>query len=480
MTKYLWWMQRLDAGIKMAGYEQKIRAGEVPDTELIRDQKSKVKAIAHDLVHCTPIGNKYMATNHARMALINALSGKNVISGKLATGMQRNKPLECITRLAKERGMEEKAAKDYAFRAENFEKSAGKYNFVVKDNLAENEYPFDKIPDEIKELKNASPEELDQKVTKNQKEIDELLQYEQAVLKTKQGAQALLSGLDAIKKEGHENSIEYEEMRRALENIGNVGSGMIWKRGDMHLTNWDYSSKIIDKGLEQLQTTAQTYESTHRKPGGQFGKDRRDLSTRIKEFAIQQKQLLAEAKPSINAAVMSGLKSRNEQMDMIAKEQVRRGLKPKDYKWEAVKPATQNQHNDFMEEKLKNQSKLEEAILTARKSNKKVHMGSSEFDRSIKAMQELAKVHKEWVAVSDSKDKVLQRQGLVSESGRLSEGVDERTGERIKLMQDACQYDIKQIGDEAKITLRELNMPNPQQARAKYEEQIKTSKGSHK
>lgn len=498
-------MTRIDAGTKMADYEKKIRNGEVPDTEHIVDQKNVVKAIAHDLVHNSVIGNKYMGLNHARMDYINALSGKKVISSEQTNNYQVKRPVEMLDEIAAEKGMDKNKIKDYALRAESFEASAVKYDFVVKDDVKTGEYPFSKIPDNVTKLKGASDQELEQMINDKEKQMDDLLKFEQAALGTKITADSLLKELEETQPKGHENSIEYDEMHEALENITRLGNGMIYKRGEMRTVQWDLSSKIIDGNLDVLEKSAQNYEQTHKNPSQQYGKDRRALATRIKEFAGQHKQLLKEAKSGFNANVISGIKNRNKEIDMITKEQEKRGLVPKDFKREPVQPVTRVDHDDLKDEMISQRSKLDGVITDARKTNKKVHMGSSEFNKSIEKMKAVSEAYKDWLKVADSKDKTLQRekiealqkkladaqkatdkylkrkqdQGLISESGDIKRDADERTKERMDLMKNANTYILPGIRNVANIVSKNLNLTNPAPARARYEEQIKNSKGSN-
>lgn len=71
---------RFDAGKKMAEYEDKIINGEVPDTEHYVSQKKVVKAIAHDMVHFTEIGDKYMGLDHASKDLFSALRQNGILT----------------------------------------------------------------------------------------------------------------------------------------------------------------------------------------------------------------------------------------------------------------------------------------------------------------------------------------------------------------------------------------------------------------
>lgn len=285
-----------------------------------------------------------------------------------------------IDDVAAEKGIDKKTALEYVSRAESFDKEAFKYGFYFKENRQEGEYPFTKIPDQVTKLKEDSDEQLDQMIKDNNRQMQDLLKYEKAAVNTKNEASTLLRELENIKTEGHMNSVEYDEMHQFLVDVSNLGNGMYYRKKQMgevrHLCQWDYCA----------------------------------LATRIKEFAQKQKQLLDEAKPGFKTSVYNGIKNRNTQNEMIIREQIKRKTVSRDTKIEQVKTATSNFHNDNIDEMMSQARNIENIVIDSKKSNRKVHFGSSEFNRAIEKMQAASDAYKEWMAARKSNDKTLLRQ----------------------------------------------------------------------
>ena len=285
---------------------ERIKRGEIPGTEQLVGDDKAVTEVAYDIVDKTsPTVGKLRAKtvplelftmglpdmpdprpdpSHLEAEIPMVLGGiwiaKIQAMGQEAYLDSRNDlPKEELTRLSL-LGMKT-------------DQNSGKYGYELNpDAKNENEY-FSKIPSDIKKIREADTSEkleaFDKESVKKAQQITELgvifkdLQYQ---------ATEKLKNLESMKKEGHVNSSEYDDMHKALKYFVDMNPEKV-------------NIMCMKDRLDDLAKASKDYETTHNVWNkavfkGGYGDRRLQMSKELQTFAKEQKSLVEAQSKGLN------------------------------------------------------------------------------------------------------------------------------------------------------------------------------------
>ncbi len=214
----------VDAGKRRDAYQQQIREGKVPGTELFKDDPRSVKGIAHDFVMLDDgVGSDAMVdtfrhfSNHLYNKTINITE-----AGVLIKEAQDN----YVANAARENNVNEAFIKEYI---DNYEERAFKMNDsdgykYKKGPFAPNESRFEKYPDHVKAVMDCKSEaELDALEEKYQKQIDAYYNYERQIKSAAKISQTLYDEFKSIDWPD-KDSTKYQDVDFGFEHFTHLGT----------------------------------------------------------------------------------------------------------------------------------------------------------------------------------------------------------------------------------------------------------------
>lgn len=467
-------MLRVDAGKKMTEFEERIRNKEFNDTEYLTE-KQKVQA-AHDLVHLMPEGKKYMASNQARLAFFEATEPYCGDTNYLMSGKVREDADE-YARNQNEVPFE--VARGYVDKASDFDLKLSHIGYNLKENYQEGRDIFETIPESITTLKAKTDQEVSSEIDKNNQRIDAAVAYETEVLKVKNTAGNLFAELKAAGIAMADSSAEYLEFYRELENVTMLGEGSyLLRSNDVTTVSGDINTKFVDFALTRLLETGTAIAESDKYP------QIRELARNAAGFAQGSKTTLSEKAGILNyrGPVNKTVNDAREKIRLLGVEAGKRNLQvaaPNE-----KEPETKNLsglHTEkFRHERNIQYSRIFHKLIELKKSEPGVNAGNREYDQMLSTIVEYLNVYRTYMESENRNDAdnciAAINQGLALKNDLTSkakafidamkaEGLtakkgDERSKNRISLVENFLKYALAESGNAMNYALRQYNAPD--------------------
>lgn len=289
----------VQAGKTTDEIQHSIYLREVPDTELIADDKKLSHMVAHDLtIKQEPIGKK-VAGAAALMDMLTAKCDNRTIDGKSAVSVMSDTCKKAVSQAFDEKYSDIDGKKQKQYIKENskcttFEDITGFR--VRKDKFGEGESRFSKLPEDITRINGKKTlTELDEHERDLTRRLNEENRFKEAVRLSVEKAKLMLKDLEATKKE-KENSESYNKLHDALENYTKLGSGFKHKENGVIKYTDKITETTANEALEALTAAADEYDKAHSGITHMFkglsgtGGDRLKVSRQALELANKSKK----------------------------------------------------------------------------------------------------------------------------------------------------------------------------------------------
>ncbi len=305
---------RVQNGIDKMEMEKLINDGLVPDTDVVMGNSEAVKDVAGAIVDSTYYNAKKLhAVNILFDRLSNYVEGLHVpaelsVNSK-DTSLKAN--LNPIFNEGARSGLSEvkntlqgdaKANETKIFMRGAYADPEGaleKHGYSINpDSYKEGQSLFSQVPERQTEINNKSAEEFKEELAKSAEKLIKIQDYSYNVKAIADAAKEKLNALDNIKKEGHENSREFTEMRNALVSVTKLGD----KKSPSAVE--EALKKLNDKSAEYFRTRNVWYRSYR-----SFGQDRLESSAQIRDWSGTQ---LISIRERNNALQNSGVINEGE------------------------------------------------------------------------------------------------------------------------------------------------------------------------
>ena len=278
----------VETGKKIDEWDRKIRNGEVPHTELIKDEPKKTRKIAHAIVMETEIEANSAA--EVQRVIFEKLRGRNINGVKARTVYISLDEAGKIQAQGKY-GLSEKKLKDYEklFVDRNPNKSLG---FKVNINgTKEGQELFTRIPEYLETFSTLnSKEQIEERERELYKPVDAYDQYTGYVKSVVKTAKKLLAELDSL-NEGNEIGFENEFTRKYLEKLTHLGTDYKYEKnaetdiiGYLNVSDAvkslsEPSEDFMNAANEELQDHIDN--GTENTPEGQHAKKKAEVAENI-------------------------------------------------------------------------------------------------------------------------------------------------------------------------------------------------------
>ncbi len=233
----------LEQGQNFEKNKKKIKSGQVPEAQLIKDEPKKVDKLAHDLT-LRESGVTFDAVCHFQLCLTGALVNKT-INGKTATDVFSEEEIKVKESVSAEQNVSIDTLDDYAglIRERDYNSSLGFRYKKPGLKLAEGESPFIEIPDTYKNIMNCKTSaELNDYEAKQIEIIDAYKDYENQIKAYVKVGKALYKEFKSIgwdKFNGNKDE-NYDDLFITLENFTKLGTNYKYYSPNMNDTTIMY------------------------------------------------------------------------------------------------------------------------------------------------------------------------------------------------------------------------------------------------
>ena len=299
-------------------WEEKLKNGQIRDTELYVDKPKNVRLLARGLTvnqgkEGHMVANSFNLQNQMKFIM---QSAGMVIDDKSGPELADEWVNESINDYCEKNNLSKEEFRGFSELFGDVNMSETEIGFFVRksDKELESDH-FEEIPGELKEVKDLrTKEDVDEYVNKGKADIEKHKAYDEHVLDIVEQAKEILQRLEKT-EEGHGKSDSYKRMHDALENFTKLGEA--YMHPDLHRPVKDITMNIVQNAFDVLCREAAAYEKDHsgitniHRSNFGYGAERLAISRELKAFANDKRNSLEPygfVKSSLNSAVKEATK----------------------------------------------------------------------------------------------------------------------------------------------------------------------------